>query len=179
MKKKIAVVVLLALGAALLFWWTQVRKDLILSEKDLIPAIQRTVGTDAPLTVFEEYDNGPRDTRLLLCYRTDSVGEIALYAARLEKAWVGYKCYRASLVERGPNIYVATWSRGEIFVIGNPDTAYIQITRTSPAGETMQIPVTGVPFSYYWDWNEEPWRTDATSASYEYFFFDKAGKEIK
>ena len=180
MKKKIAVVALLALVAALLFWWVQVRKDLILSEKDLIPVIQRTVGTDAPLAVLEEYTSDKIDDRLVLCYTTEGAGEPRFYAVELHKTRIGYQCHQTFLVERGKDIYVVVWFQGSVFLINNPNAAYIQISRTSPAGETVRIPVTEVPFTYYWNRDEDPWRTEGDgTASYEYLFFDKAGKEIK
>ena len=179
-KKVLAVLVGLAAVVVLaVLVGMHIRVNRMQSPDDFLPLVQRTVGVDSPLTVLGDYQHPSRDDiRLLLCYTTDFTGRADFYAVRLEKGWLQYQGYKVSVVERGPDIYIATWARGSILISGNPDAAYIELKRITPAGETVQIPVTSVPFAYYWDWSVEPWATDATSFSYEYFFYNHAGEAL-
>lgn len=177
MKRLLAILILLVI---VLLVWKHISVNRMRSPDDFIPLIQRTLRTEAPLTVLGDYDNNLNDTRLLLCYTTDFRGRADFYAVRLEKGWLQYQCHiMPSLVERGPDLYHVMWGNGYVLISDNPEAAYLELKSPTPAGETVQIPVTSVPFAYYWDWSAEPWLTDATSYSYEYLFYNHAGEPLE
>ena len=149
-KKMLAALVGLAAVVALaVLVGMHIRVNRMQSPDDFLSLVQSTVGLDSPPTVLGYYEHPNRDDiRLLLCYTTDFQGRPDFYAVRLEKGWLRYQCHREKLVERGPDIYIVPWARGSILISGNPDAAYIELKRINPAGETVQIPVTSVPFAY-------------------------------
>ena len=175
--KKVLVILacLVLLANVLLLWWL-LRLNAMESYEDFLPLIQRTVGTEAPLTVFGDYKSSIGDARLFLCRREDNG---TLYAVSVSKGWLQYEGHELILVDRGPDIYMVHWGDGEVFMIDNPDVAYIQLSRRNPAGDTVQIPVTSVPFAYYWDWQAEPCvDKNYPVHSYECLFYNHAGEPL-
>lgn len=121
--------------------WTSIFRDLSLKDDDLFLEVYQFLDTDTPLSLVGDYYYGGNQTRLL-CVATNDKNSPDFYAVEVGSGLLKRRYRKLILVERGPSIYISPWGRGYIFLIGNPETAYIEIKR----GETVSIPVPHVPF---------------------------------
>lgn len=148
-------------------------------DRTLLPLdlIQQTVGTEAPLSVLGDYYYADNSSRLV-CLAAEGADVSTFYAVELEKELFHTKCRKLTLTERGPNIYVLLWGNGYVFMVGNPDIAYMELGVISPSPQMVRVPVSSVPFSYYCDWNTWDIDGDPSTCRYQYLFYNHEGKAV-
>lgn len=169
--KKLTRRFLLGLGTCLLLLLTlaALSKHSVQSTDELLVSIQKYLGISEPLRLLGEYEDDFDGNARLFCIISAENGSEVYFAVKVEKTLFRYTFRKIPLTERGGGIgiYTAHWGNGVILISANPRTATLKL---SAQGTDTLIPISSVPFSYYWDISEYQ--------TCSYGFYDQSGAVV-